>query len=125
MQQASWNLCPQKTAYSGSCYYSAADQTFSTLSGTSTTQIMDAPDGTWNLIVKRDIFNKVQGAVRDIIKLAAGSYYYKVSSALRQEKGGVWFTLGSRGGGQEPGNRGNRGTFGTCKCYSTAVIFCQ
>ena len=79
MQQASWNLCPQKTAYSGSCYYSNADQTFSSLSGTSTSQILDAPDGTWNLVVKRDIFNKVQGAVRDMVKLAAGSYYYKVS----------------------------------------------
>ncbi len=75
---SSWNLCPQQTAYSGSCYSSSGDQRFDRLSGTQTTQILDAPDGVWDLTVNRDIFNKVQGAVRDIILLAASSYYYKI-----------------------------------------------
>eukprot|EP00798_Chlamydomonas_sp_ICE-L_P006111 gene6111-2715_t len=88
MQQASWNLCPLKTAYSGNCYFSdntgtSTDKTFSQLSGTYTQAFLDVPDGDWNLVLKRDIFNKVQGAVRDTVKLAAVSYYYKIYIAAR------------------------------------------
>jgi hypothetical protein len=59
MDQASWNLCPQSTGFSGGCYY-ASDQQFSTLSGEVHEVIDDAPDGSWDLLVKRDIFNKVR-----------------------------------------------------------------
>jgi hypothetical protein len=58
MDQASWNLCPRSTAFSGDCYY-AADQQFSTIAGEVHEVIDDAPDGSWDLAVKRDIFAKV------------------------------------------------------------------
>lgn len=77
MQQTSYNLCPVKTAYSGQCYYDS-DITFDRLSGSTTTLIEDAPDGEWDLIMRRDIFMKTRGAVRDYAKLVAVSYYYRV-----------------------------------------------
>lgn len=77
MQQASWNLCPTQTAYSGDCYYDT-DIKFDRLSGSMTRVIEDAPDGQWDLVVRRDIFDKIRGAVRDTQKLYAVSYYYKI-----------------------------------------------
>lgn len=68
MQQTSWNLCPVQTAYSGDCYYDT-DIKFDRLSGSTSTVITDMPDGDWNLIMRRDIFMKTRGAVRDYKKL--------------------------------------------------------
>ena len=58
MDQASWNLCPQSTGFSGDCYF-ASDQQFSTIAGEVHEVVDDAPDGSWDLVVKRDIFGKV------------------------------------------------------------------
>uniref|UniRef100_A0A7S0NBN4 Polycystin cation channel PKD1/PKD2 domain-containing protein n=1 Tax=Chlamydomonas leiostraca TaxID=1034604 RepID=A0A7S0NBN4_9CHLO len=77
MQQTSYNLCPVKTMYSGDCYYDS-DIKFDRLSGSTTTIISDMPDGEWDLIMRRDIFMKTRGAVRDFAKLTAASYYYRV-----------------------------------------------
>ena len=38
----------------------------------------DAPDGSWDLVVKRDIFSKIQGAVRDYKQLMIAGVYYKI-----------------------------------------------
>ncbi|MEW5311378.1 MAG: hypothetical protein WDW38_003099 [Sanguina aurantia] len=78
MQQASWNLCPNgNSAYATSCYF-ATDNTFGTISGEQHYVLNDAPDGNWDLEVKRDIFDKVQGAVRDTKMVYASGFYYKV-----------------------------------------------
>ncbi len=44
MAQATWNLCPLDGAPNSSCYY-ASEQSFTQLSGTSTTVLSDVPDG--------------------------------------------------------------------------------
>ncbi|GFR50551.1 hypothetical protein Agub_g12825 [Astrephomene gubernaculifera] len=77
MSQTSWNLCPLSTAYSSDCYYDT-DITFDRLSGVQNYVIDDAPDGEWNLVVRRDIFNKIKGAVRDTTLVYASGYYFKL-----------------------------------------------
>ncbi|KAL6749264.1 hypothetical protein V8C86DRAFT_2852326 [Haematococcus lacustris] len=77
MQQTSWNLCPTQTVYNASCYYSS-DITFNRLSGSQTQTIFDAPDGEWDLTLRRDIFMKTRGAVRDFNQTQAVSLYYRV-----------------------------------------------
>lgn len=103
MQQARWNLCPVATAYSGGCYFEQ-DNTFDRLSGSQTYVIDDAPDGQWDLVVRRDIFNKVRGAVRDTTLLLASAFYTKVyiaAAAARAEQAYELSLLevGGRGGG--------------------------
>ncbi|GLC33126.1 hypothetical protein PLESTB_000367500 [Pleodorina starrii] len=88
MQQASWNLCPVSTPYSSDCYFDS-DVTFDRLSGEQHYTLDDAPDGEWNLVVKRDIFNKIRGAVRDATLVATSGYYYKIyiaAAAARAEQ---------------------------------------
>jgi hypothetical protein len=63
MDQASWNLCPQQTPFSGDCYFDT-DQQFESITGEQHVTIDDAPDGSWNLLVKRDIFDKVGVGVK-------------------------------------------------------------
>ena len=77
MQQTSWNLCPTTTIYSTNCYFTS-DNTFTQLSGEQHMQISDCPDGQWDLTVTRDIFDKVDGAVRSTSLVLASGYYYKV-----------------------------------------------
>ncbi|PNH05688.1 hypothetical protein TSOC_008032 [Tetrabaena socialis] len=77
MQQASWNLCPLDTAYSTDCYYDT-DKTFERLAGVQNLFIDDAPDGQWNLVLRRDIFNKVRGSVRDTKLVFSSGYYAKI-----------------------------------------------
>ncbi|GLI64894.1 hypothetical protein VaNZ11_008286 [Volvox africanus] len=77
MQQASWNLCPVSTPYSSDCYFDT-DVTFDRLSGEQHYTLDDAPDGDWNLVVKRDIFDKIRGAVRDATLVNIAGYYYKI-----------------------------------------------
>uniref|UniRef100_A0A7S0YB92 Polycystin cation channel PKD1/PKD2 domain-containing protein n=1 Tax=Polytomella parva TaxID=51329 RepID=A0A7S0YB92_9CHLO len=77
MSQTSWNLCPQNIAYSSNCYYSS-DNTFDRISGEQHDTLSDVPPGQWEFALKRDIFNKVQGAVRDVTLLDASVFYYKV-----------------------------------------------
>ncbi|EFJ46305.1 hypothetical protein VOLCADRAFT_93448 [Volvox carteri f. nagariensis] len=81
MQQASWNLCPVSTPYSSDCYYDS-DINFERLSGEQHFTLDDAPDGEWNLVVKRDIFNKIRGAVRDATLVKIAGYYYKIYVAI-------------------------------------------
>jgi len=76
MQQTKWNLCPYSGAPTSDCYYDT-DQSFELLTGYTSKPILDAPDGEWALNVKRDIFNKVQGAVRDSAMVVDASYYYR------------------------------------------------
>ena len=72
MQDAKWNLCPlevdevigPKKIYHGSdCYYEE-DQGFEDQVGHHMVEIDDVPDGQWTIVVKKDIFLKVAGAVR-------------------------------------------------------------
>ncbi len=77
MSQASWNLCPVETAYSTACYFDQ-DQGFDRLSGSQYFLIDDAPDGNWDLTVRRDIFNKISGAVRDTSLVLAAGFYAKI-----------------------------------------------
>lgn len=81
MQQASWNLCPRFGAPHGTdCYY-PEDQTFDRIEGEVSIEIPDVPDGQWILVVKRDIFNKVSGAVRNREALEEESLIWKVRMA--------------------------------------------
>jgi hypothetical protein len=50
---------------------------FAQLSGSTTTIINDAPDGQWDLVLRRDIFMKTSGSVRDYKQLNAVSYYFR------------------------------------------------
>ncbi len=78
MQQALWNLCPYGSVqYSSACYYSP-DNSFTQLSGASSNQVLDCPDGLWSIDVKRDIFDKVGGSVRASQLVINASYYVKV-----------------------------------------------
>uniref|UniRef100_A0A6S8IGD5 Polycystin cation channel PKD1/PKD2 domain-containing protein n=1 Tax=Dunaliella tertiolecta TaxID=3047 RepID=A0A6S8IGD5_DUNTE len=80
MQQTSWNLCPTvgtDVAFSRGCYY-AQDKTFNSLSGTFSEVLDDVPDGSWNLIMRRDIFRKTSGSIMDYSKVLSVSYYYRV-----------------------------------------------
>jgi hypothetical protein len=83
MSQAAWNLCPQATAYGAGCYFQD-DQTFDAAAGTLHLALPDIPDGTWSLVVKRDLMAKVGGAVR---------------STHGVERAGVWTKVGARGRG--------------------------
>jgi len=58
MRQASWNLCPQDIQYNTACY-ADPDVTFSSIAGSSSTPMPDLPDGDWDLVLKKDIFQKV------------------------------------------------------------------
>lgn len=80
MTQASWNLCPVESKFSANCYF-ADDITFERLSGSQTYIIEDMPDGQWDLMLRRDTFNKLRGAVRDWAKLQTVGLYYKVAVA--------------------------------------------
>ncbi|KXZ51016.1 hypothetical protein GPECTOR_14g257 [Gonium pectorale] len=93
MQQSSWNLCPVSTAYSTGCYYDT-DVTFDRLSGVQNYVIDDAPDGQWNLVVRRDIFNKVNGAVRDTTLVLASGYFYKIYIAAAAALAEQQFEIG-------------------------------
>lgn len=64
MKQASWNLCPRHGAPHGLDCYWTSDEEFTRLSGEVHVEITDMPDGDWILVIRRDIFNKVSGAVR-------------------------------------------------------------
>ena len=77
--QASWNLCPQS---GGSGCYNADDQTFASLTGSSSVVIPDCPDGDWVLQVSSDTFDKVRGAVRILPLLQEQALADKVGIAL-------------------------------------------
>ena len=72
MQDAAWNLCPmevdeligpKKIFHGSDCYYQE-DQKFEEQVGHIVREIDDVPDGDWSVVVKKDIFLKVAGAVR-------------------------------------------------------------
>ena len=72
MQDAKWNLCPlevdeligpRKIFHGSDCYYEE-DQGFEEQVGHIVREIDDVPDGDWTIVVKKDIFLKVAGAVR-------------------------------------------------------------
>ncbi|KAG2499695.1 hypothetical protein HYH03_002630 [Edaphochlamys debaryana] len=81
LQQTSWNVCPVQTPFTDGCYFES-DQTFDRLAGSTTLTLDDAPGGEWDLVIKRDIFSKVGGAVRDVTLLYASAYYTKVYIAV-------------------------------------------
>lgn len=94
MQQASWNLCPSDGAPHGTdCYYTT-DQTFDRVEGEFRVEIPDVPDGQWILVIKRDIFNKVAGAVRNREALENDSYTHKIRIAARAADAGRAFEIG-------------------------------
>ena len=72
MNDAAWNLCPmevdeligpKKIFHGSDCYYEE-DQKFDEQVGHIVREIDDVPDGDWSIVVKKDIFLKVAGAVR-------------------------------------------------------------
>ena len=72
MNDAAWNLCPlevdeligpRKIFHGSDCYYEE-DQKFEDQVGHIVREIDDIPDGDWTVVVKKDIFLKVAGAVR-------------------------------------------------------------
>lgn len=72
MQDARWNLCPMeideligpmKIFHGSECYYED-DQVFENQVGHQVFEVDDIPDGQWTIVVKKDIFLKVAGAVR-------------------------------------------------------------
>jgi hypothetical protein len=72
MNDAAWNLCPmevdeligpKKIFHGSDCYYEE-DQKFDEQVGHIVREIDDVPDGDWSVVVKKDIFLKVAGAVR-------------------------------------------------------------
>ena len=72
MNDAAWNLCPmevdeligpKKIFHGSDCYYEE-DQKFEEQVGHVVREIDDVPDGDWSIVVKKDIFLKVAGAVR-------------------------------------------------------------
>lgn len=72
MNDAKWNLCPlemdenigpKKIFHGADCYYEE-DQGFEDQVGHIIRKIDDVPDGDWTIVVKKDIFLKVAGAVR-------------------------------------------------------------
>lgn len=77
MDQASWNLCPEKIQYNSDCYFQD-DQTFSSISGSVHMTLPDIPDGTWTLSMKRDLLEKVKGAVRSAAGVEKASVWFKV-----------------------------------------------
>ncbi|WIA39913.1 hypothetical protein OEZ86_013355 [Tetradesmus obliquus] len=77
MQQASWNLCPQDIQYNADCY-DDPDNKFASISGSLTKYMPDLPDGDWSLVLKKDIFQKTRGAVRDTVKLSQAAFWFKV-----------------------------------------------
>lgn len=77
MNQAAWNLCPVKIQYNSDCYYDT-DQTFTQLQGEVHATFPDVPDGDWDLVVKRDMMQKIRGAVRDSTKVAQAAFWVRV-----------------------------------------------
>ena len=77
MAQASWNLCPEATAYAAGCYF-AEDRRFEAAAGVVHVTLPDVPDGRWSLVVKRDMMSKVRGAVRDARRVARAATWVKV-----------------------------------------------
>eukprot|EP00883_Tetradesmus_obliquus_P001212 jgi/Sobl393_1/11292/SZX78320.1 len=77
MQQASWNLCPRDIQYNADCY-DDPDNKFASISGSLTKYMPDLPDGDWSLVLKKDIFQKTRGAVRDTVKLSQAAFWFKV-----------------------------------------------
>jgi len=72
MKDAAWNLCPmevdeligpKKIFHGSDCYYEE-DQKFEEQVGHVVREIDDVPDGDWSVVLKKDIFLKVAGAVR-------------------------------------------------------------
>lgn len=57
-------------AYAGAACIFATDQQFPSLKGHVSEVIEAVPPGNYSLVLKRDYFNKVRGAVRDQSKLA-------------------------------------------------------
>jgi len=77
MQDAKWNLCPmevdeligpKKIFHGADCYYEE-DNGFEDQVGHKVFEIDDIPDGEWSIVVKKDIFLKVAGAVRPRINV--------------------------------------------------------
>jgi hypothetical protein len=89
MAQASWNLCPQSTAYSAGCYFTD-DQKFGAIAGAVHTTLTDVPDGTWSLVVKRDLMGKVKGAVRSTAGVKRAAVWAKVGVCGAVGGGGVF-----------------------------------
>ena len=79
---ASWNVCPVGNALHGTACYFDQDRAFETVSGAESLEIRDLPAGQWRVVVRRDYFNKVAGAVRNRAALAAyGNSVVKVEAA--------------------------------------------
>eukprot|EP00892_Ulva_mutabilis_P001573 jgi/Ulvmu1/11416/UM075_0078.1 len=90
---ASWNVCPVDAPHGASCIF-AADQKFTSLKG-HVSEVIDAvPPGNYSVVVKRDYFNKVSGAVRDQIKLAQQvREHVRIGLALRAASAGWDFEV--------------------------------
>ena len=78
----------------GSACLFPTDQKFPSLKGHVSEVIEVVPPGNYSLIVKRDYFNKVRGAVRDRTKLAQQvREYVRIDLALRAASAGWDFEV--------------------------------
>lgn len=72
----------------------ATDQKFPSLKGQVSEVIEAVPPGNYSLVVKRDYFNKVRGAVRDQTKLGLQvREYVRIDLALRAASAGWDFEV--------------------------------
>lgn len=91
MELAAWNICPEDAPHGKDCLFEE-DQSFSTLRGSVTHAVGMVPPGSYELVVKRDYFNKVRGAVRDVEQLEYfARHYVKVDVALGAATAGWQF----------------------------------
>jgi hypothetical protein len=90
VSDAAWNLCPVGNALHGDACYYEQDKTFPSVVGRESLKIPDLPPGSWRLVIKRDYFGKVAGAVRNVSALAEhGHEFTKIDVAYLSAVAGL------------------------------------
>lgn len=88
MELAAWNVCPEDAPHGNDCLFEK-DQTFQALKGTISERIGGVPPGKYQVVIKRDYFNKIRGAVRNSKNLEIYSRSVaKISVALNAAHAG-------------------------------------
>jgi hypothetical protein len=90
VRDAAWNLCPVGNALHGTECYFETDQTFPTVAGSDLMDFEDLPAGSWQVVITRDYFRKVHGAVRNKASLLEqANNYTKIDAAWRIAAAGL------------------------------------
>ena len=91
MELVSWNVCPKVAPHGKDCLFEE-DQKFTTLRGSVSHALGQVPPGMYELVIKRDYFNKVRGAVRNVEQLESfARRFVKVDVALDAAAAGWHF----------------------------------